>query len=111
MLFDAGKNDWSKAVFQVMTYALLYKKAFPETQKILPALLGGEPLFSGTEAGITKGNKRIDDVTDDLPEFEERFVSLIKEIFDPQVPVAQTDDKKQCLFCDYKTICSREHVN
>jgi len=111
LLFDAGKNDWSKAVFQVMTYALLYKKAFPETQKILPALLGGEPLFSGTEAGITKGNKRIDDVTDDLPEFEERFVSLIKEIFDPQVPVAQTDDKKQCLFCDYKTICSREHVN
>lgn len=107
LLFDAGSRDWSKAVFQVMTYALLYKKAFPETQKILPTILGGEQLFRGKEAGISKGNKPVEDVTDDLPEFEERFVALIKEIFDIQIPIEQTEDESQCSFCDYKTICSR----
>ncbi|MFA6812700.1 MAG: PD-(D/E)XK nuclease family protein [Bacteroidaceae bacterium] len=47
----------------------------------------------------------------DFSEYEEEFRGyldrLLKEIFDPKSPFTQTDDLKECAYCDFKRICKR----
>ena len=40
--------------------------------------------------------------------FEEILRGIFAEMFDPQVPFAQTVEEKNCRYCPYQGICSRE---
>jgi hypothetical protein len=42
-----------------------------------------------------------------LPDFEERFVSLVNEVFDMDQPFDQTDETTTCQYCDFNGICRR----
>ncbi|MFN8181411.1 MAG: PD-(D/E)XK nuclease family protein [Bacteroidota bacterium] len=45
--------------------------------------------------------------SEQLNEFEERLRTLIREILDPDVPFAQTDDEDRCKYCPFREICNR----
>lgn len=42
-----------------------------------------------------------------LPDYEDRLVSTIREIFDPSVPFTQTNDLDICDHCEFINICKR----
>ena len=40
-------------------------------------------------------------------EFRERLRGLLKELYSPEVPFNQTENRKQCEFCDFRDLCKR----
>ena len=43
-----------------------------------------------------------------IAEFEGYLVSLLSDIFNPEIPFTQTEDKTVCGFCPYLNLCGRE---
>ncbi|MBS1490224.1 MAG: PD-(D/E)XK nuclease family protein [Bacteroidetes bacterium] len=102
-------SDRNKAVFQTLLYALLYQKnASDHSKKIVPGLLNRNNLFTGDfQFGLQQNGQRLTDATPFLPEVEEHLTELLNEIFDPAKPFHQTDNKKICDLCVYRTLCYR----
>ena len=42
-----------------------------------------------------------------LAVFKEHFDELLNTIFDPETPFCQTENRNNCKYCDFKTICHR----
>ena len=40
-------------------------------------------------------------------DFRERLSALLREIYNPDEPFTQTEDKKKCEYCDYRCLCKR----
>ena len=90
-----------KAGFQLMFYALMWKKNFPDAK-----------IKSGIYP-LKKTSKGIDfiygDVIDDymLQVFEEKLLALIKDIFNSSISFLKTEKIKRCRICEFKNICQR----
>jgi hypothetical protein len=37
--------------------------------------------------------------------FEQEFNTILEELFNPDIPFTQVEDKSKCKECDYKKIC------
>ena len=60
-----------------------------------------------------KNGKTYSDVTAFAPLeplFMESLKGLLQELFDPEMPFAQTKDVKKCQFCAYAGVCQRGGV-
>ncbi len=91
-----------KFVFQTFFYAwMFHQKHFGETIKT-----GIYPLRQLSD-GILWLNKGSIIPDENFNLFEEELKSLIKTIYDPAIPFAQTEDEMQCVYCPYKGICNR----
>lgn len=44
---------------------------------------------------------------EDMAEFKSRLISLINEIFNPEIPFRATSDGKYCGYCAYKILCNK----
>ncbi|HTL82419.1 MAG TPA: PD-(D/E)XK nuclease family protein [Bacteroidia bacterium] len=98
-------NKFAKA-FQLLTYALLYKK---ENASSLP-LQSGIISFRKNKSGLMlcefeKNNVLTDDV---LQEFEMVLREVIASVFDTGNQFLQTEDRKVCELCDFRKMCGRE---
>lgn len=102
-----GKRN--KAAFQAMMYAWVYKKRNPaENIYLQTGLLNRKEMFdSQFKFGLIMARERLYDVTPLLPEFEKHLQILLQDLFNPDQPFNQTDDRNACLYCPYKEICSR----
>ena len=58
--------------------------------------------------GKTKSHTVIDYFNDTAQEFEERLMTLLAEIFSPDVPFSQTSCQKHCAYCNFRKICGRK---
>lgn len=108
-LFQRGMNR-NKAAFQTFLYTLLYKKNAVRyaNVKLVPGLMNRINLFNDDFVfGLQHGTGTIADATPLLPLFEEHIKELLTEIFDPQIPFAQTTDENVCRFCSYSQLCYR----
>lgn len=45
---------------------------------------------------------------EEVAEFMEKFETMIGEIFDDHTPFAQTDDQRNCEYCDFVKLCDRK---
>jgi hypothetical protein len=45
---------------------------------------------------------------EELELFEFKLEQLMTEIFSANIPFIQTDDRKNCIFCDYKSLCYKD---
>ncbi len=108
---DLKIEDWETLVtepkqskaFQLLFYTYLFQKNNPSTQQIVPGIFSMRAISSGfITASLPEG-------ADDnlIPEFEKVLTEIISEIFDPQSPFIQTENKDACNWCDYKGICNR----
>jgi len=95
--------DYSQA-FQLMMYSWLYHREHPgrvpSAGIVSLKMPGNGPIM------IKAGGK---EVMDDqaLEEFESKLIELIRKIFDPQLAFSQTEDEKQCRYCNFKEICNK----
>jgi len=103
--YKPGRN---KAGFQTMFYAWLYASKFGKDEVIAPGLIGIRELFQEDfDFRLTLKDEPMKDARTYLPDFEQRFTSLVHEVFDMEQPFDQTEDEMTCKFCDFKGICGR----
>lgn len=106
-MFERG-NSSSDAMFQLLTYALAYGELKDPGVAIKPVVYPLRQVAKNNEAPqfIVDGEV-IEDYRTLAPAFRERFVALVSEIFDPDVPFDQCDDNKNCKFCPFLDLCGR----
>jgi hypothetical protein len=108
-LFDRDDDKRNKAVFQAMLYAWVYARNNSESnQKLQPGLINRKEIFKKEfQYGLSMNKVLLDDVSQQLPEFEEHLLGLLNELFDANQSFDQTVNVKMCSYCSYKEICGR----
>jgi hypothetical protein len=73
---------------------------------IRPGLYNKQILFNEKKFGLTIGGKPID-ANELLPEFESRLKDVLEDLFNPNGVFSQTENKKNCIYCSFKSLCRR----
>ena len=106
-LFDAGNNNRNKNIFQLMLYAWVMDGKL-KYDNLQPGLLKLTEIFNDQfNWRLVNDKKKLDDVKDILPVFEEKLSGLLTEIMDQNVPFRQVENVKVCEYCIFKEICHR----
>jgi ATP-dependent helicase/nuclease subunit B len=93
-------------VFQLMTYAWLYKSMNPNTGPIQPGIISlREPSKGLQSVAYQGGDGFIKEEQLDL--FASALKLLLSEMLNPDVPFSQTPDEANCTYCPFKVICNR----
>ncbi len=92
--------------FQLLCYAWLYHKNFPDIRYIEPGIISTRNPSVGLQSMKHPGGKGILQESD-LAEFEVSLQDLLKEIMDPATPFSQTGDEDRCKYCTFKVFCRR----
>ncbi len=99
-----GITSMTEKAIQLLMYKYLYLKETAE-HNIKPGIVGFQKLSHGLY------NLEISELHDLSTSFEptckKYFDNFLKELFDKDIPFAQTEDVKNCSFCDFKCICKR----
>ncbi len=113
-LFDRELKSRNKAVFQTFFYGLLYLESpiGNDNAPIQASLFNIRELFKSNFTPLiqNKINRSMVDVMDIRPflsEFKSELNSMLKEMFDEEVPFSQTTDTDKCKYCPYAGICNR----
>ena len=105
-LFDNSRNNRPYQILQVLFYSLFYRRG--ETA-IAPAVYYLRNIFDENySSGIMYDKHPVNDVSIILDEFEEQLNEVITELFDPDIPFAQTENEDNCTWCPFKEICRRK---
>ncbi|MFB6319697.1 PD-(D/E)XK nuclease family protein [Saccharicrinis sp. FJH54] len=98
-----------KAVFQTLFYAMLYETQNRVHAEIQPGIIPIRKLFgkAALTPQIYNGSGEVLSYRTVKEQFETGLKETIGQIFDPSRPFKQTDDLKNCLYCDFKNICGR----
>jgi ATP-dependent helicase/nuclease subunit B len=92
--------------FQLLTYAWLYQKMNPAiTENIVSGIITFRELSAGLKTVKVNCSEALN--TEVLNEFEKQLQILLKEIFNKEVPFAQTAEVDNCEYCAFKGICNR----
>ncbi len=111
-VFDRTSNYYrlprNKAGFQTLYYAWLYAAKHGTEEPIVPGILNIQELFTPDfDERLKMKGQPIADAREHLDEFEQRFSSLLSEIYGMEQPFDQTEDEGKCQWCDFKGICGR----
>ncbi len=105
------KNDkitsMAEKSIQLLMYKYLYLHNHPEVKPelIQPGIVGFQKLSHGIY------NLEINELHDLSSSFEatcdKYFNEFLEELFNKDIPFTQTEEVKNCSFCDFKSICKR----
>ncbi len=92
---------------QTMLYALAELLHQEPTHPVVPALFFVGKAAKDTEYNpiLKLGKTPIEDFADHAEEFMEGLKAVLTELFDPQTPFTQTEQKDQCTYCPYRMLC------
>ena len=102
-----GITGMAEKAIQLLVYKYLYLKEHSEISEklIIPGIVGFQKLSHGLY------NLEISELHELSKSFEETcdtyFKEFLAEIFNKDIPFAQTEELKNCSFCDFKNICKR----
>ena len=104
-LFSSNKDYKLKAVFQMLLYSVVYKQENPQ-KYFEPLIFNTKKIGKNYDANLKFKKNNIDSYSVELfEEFEEKLSTLLTEIFDTTKDFTQTENLKNCLFCEYKGLC------
>ncbi|MEM7055718.1 MAG: PD-(D/E)XK nuclease family protein, partial [Bacteroidota bacterium] len=111
-LFDRHTHNRSKAAFQTLYYAWLFKYQGASSHKILPGIINTRSIFKSKfdpRFSVKKAGKYtyIEDITPYQAAFEAGLRSVLDELLAPATPFMQTENVAQCTVCPYRGICQR----
>lgn len=102
-----GITSMSEKAIQLLMYKYLFlneNKCF-KPEQIKPGIIGFQKLSHGLY------NLEINELHNLSESFEdtctEYFNTFLSELFDKDIAFTQTEDEKNCGFCDFKNICKR----
>lgn len=92
---------------QLMIYCwLLAKNVTDHNFQCIPGIISFKKINSGLfNIKIDKDDLIVDNSV--IQVFEEGFIRLLEEIFNPDIPFTQTTNIENCSYCDYVNICHR----
>ena len=105
-----GVTSMAEKAIQLLMYKYLYLSENIENSEILeqqikPGIVGFQKLSHGLY------NLEISDAHELSTSFkgtcDKYFNDFLEELFNIDIPFAQTEDVKNCSFCDFKNICKR----
>ncbi|TAJ10494.1 PD-(D/E)XK nuclease family protein [Marinilabiliaceae bacterium JC017] len=110
-LFDTTKHKKNKAVFQTLLYALILRHSENLHRPMQPGIIWVKNLFkhdySTDVLQKDRKNKQLIYLDTVIDEFEQNLNQLIRDIYNPDIPFAQTDDPLKCTYCPYRPLCNR----
>lgn len=88
--------------FQLYLYAYIYQQMYPEQELLEAGIVSFRSLKKGFLPAGFKENGKVNKLlnSDLLGDFEKEFKTLLKEIFDPNIPFEHKNRKEPCRFCD-----------
>ena len=97
-------------IFQTFLYAAIL--CHKQHRRVAPSLLyihraASETYSPVIEMGMRQNKAPVNDFSLKENEFWKELHALLHELFDPQVPFTQTEQSKQCEYCDFKRLCKR----
>ena len=107
-LFNQGKRENEKHIFQTFFYAWLLCRKNPS--RVSPALLYVMHTASKDyDPTIKLNNTPVTDFAAEVfEEFDQGMKALLDEIFNSDVPYTQVEDENACMYCDFCAICGRK---
>ena len=110
---DLKFDDWEvlstepkyDKAFQLLFYTYLYQKNNLSKANIEPGIFSFRNISGGFITMTLAEEIESEALTS---EFEKVLIEIIGEIFDPETPFAQTENKEACKWCVYSGICNRE---
>lgn len=109
-LFDGNEKLRNDAVFQVLLYAMMYQKLFPDGV-IVPALCfvrGSHADNFSYSIQYGEKKKKLEDYREVKTEFEESIHFHLARLFNLNEAFTQTENTKICQNCPYAVICRKE---
>jgi len=108
-LFSAIPSKRNDAAFQVLLYAYLYRRKFPDNP-VIPCLVfsrkSNKPDFSW-HLKDQSDHTEVLEFTRFEKLFGEGLKSSLEKLIDPTLPFIQTSDEDFCALCAYRGICHR----
>ena len=110
-VFESDVENATRYPFalQIFLYALLFHHKSNAGQKIQPGIYYMKNIFSNDfdwklkdlSVGI------VEDFDNYIDIYSERLVELVENIFNLNIPFYQTNQLKNCEYCDFKILCNR----
>ena len=105
-LFSQNKHSDLKAIFQTLLYGLI-KSDNTGSDNIQPGVIAVRELFmENYEINISLNKSPLR-----FPMVKEEFIGqlneVLTELFDPEIPFMQTENKKNCVYCAFNKHCLR----
>lgn len=110
-LFDSQKDNRNRAAFQLMLYALMLEKDYPDYE-IAPQIFdvrsfyASKPDFEVQVKGEKRGEKHLL-FSAYADEFRKETEGVLTEMFSREIPFRQTENEKTCGYCPYRNVCKR----
>lgn len=93
-------------IFQIFLYAWVLTET--QSQPVSPALFFVHKSHSDDyDPTIVFNSERVTNFTRLKDDFKKLLQSVLTELFDPKIPFRQTSEPKNCLYCDYKSLCKK----
>ncbi|WP_207424532.1 PD-(D/E)XK nuclease family protein [Desertivirga brevis] len=110
-LFERDGNKQNKAMIQTLFYTYIYEQV-KQVERVEPNLYiirrmgnDGTLFFSGGRG--SKAVLQAEHLEDIKSGFYSRLKGLLEELFDAEIPFAQTTKAANCGYCVYKQMCGR----
>ncbi len=109
LLNQDGTHSREKAIMQLMLYCNAYAQAEDYHDGIKPVIYQIRKINITDSFDVTYDSHIINNyLTDfDNADFLDRLTNIIKELFNPEVPFRQTDNKDICKYCQFVEFCGR----
>ncbi|HEY6913784.1 MAG TPA: PD-(D/E)XK nuclease family protein, partial [Paludibacter sp.] len=108
-VFEHNKENRPKFVLQTFLYGIFYKEQ-AEGKTITPGIYYIRDVFKD-EFDTELNDKELKEKVTDFGTYEDDFrlhlTDCLEEIFNSQIPFAQTENVKICQFCPYIGVCNR----
>jgi len=111
-VFEHNRENRPKFVLQTFLYGIFYKKE-AQGKTITPGIYYMRDVFKDdfdTELHAKPDRNTNDTVTDFTlyeDEFRSHLTGCLEEIFNPDIPFVQTNNRKICQYCPYIGVCNR----
>ncbi len=105
-LFDGSKPSRPYQILQLFVYALFYTQANPNV-RLAPAIYYLRSIYGDPSPALTCNKRPISDISIFMDEFQSLFNDCLTEIFNPEIPFAQTKNTRNCQWCAFKELCNR----
>ena len=102
-----GITGMAEKAIQLMMYKYLFISAHSEVSEhqIKPGIIGFQKLSHGVYSlEINDAHKLSSSFKETCDKY---FNEFLNELFNKDIPFTQTEDTKNCSFCDFKNICKR----
>ncbi len=109
-LFSDKKSNRNDAVFQTFLYAKFYQDLKKPPLPITPGVYSVRKIFdSNFDYRIKHKDDKsyIDNYETIAQEYFDKLNELIQTIFNPEITFTQTEEARNCEYCEFKMICHR----